>query len=170
MKIHLAIYVFASTFAITLCSCSNDTNNSQNADSVNVDTSKTIPDTTKEAVTKYEIIRPPNGGNGVFDFIYVVYVPNKINHAQTQWIFDDIVKKYPATQIDIDIWNSKKAFFEELKIYQQEDKRYNEGKSIRGFLESKRYILNPDDKHNIATYTNHGDGNIFASYPEDKKE
>lgn len=118
---------------------------------------------------KYEIIRRPNGGSGDFDFMYIVYVTKKINKDETDWIFNDIINKNPTNdKIAIDIWDSKKAFYEELKIYEEEDKLYDEGKSIKGFLDSKRNILNRDDKHNIAQYTDYG-SDISKTYPDDMK-
>ncbi len=143
-----------------------------NADKHNiVDSVRSKPEAIKQDIkpVKYEILREPNGGSGVFDFMYIVYVPEKINHDQTQWIFEDIIKQKGPGKIAIDIWSNKKAFYEELKIYQKEDKVYDAGGDLKKFVKERDVITSKYDKYNIAQYSNNG-VDISASYPEDKKQ
>lgn len=114
---------------------------------------------------KYEILREPNGGAGVFDFMYIVYVPKSISNEEAKWIFDDLIRK-KGEKIAIDIWNNKHAFYEELKIYQREDEIFDAGGDLKEFAKQRDRVTDKYDKHNIAQYSNNG-VNVTMKLPSD---
>jgi hypothetical protein len=166
--------IFIAILVIALAGgCNSNTTHETNVANADVhdivDSVRSEPITAKQDIKpiKYEILREPNGGSGVFDFMYIVYVPEKINHDQTQWIFEDIIKQKGQGKIAIDIWSSKKAFDEELKIYQKEDRIFEAGGDLKKFVKERDVVTSKYDKYNIAQYSNNG-VDVSASYPEDK--
>jgi hypothetical protein len=115
---------------------------------------------------KYEILREPNGGSGVFDFMYIVCVNGNITNDQAKWIFDDIIRQKGGSKIAIDIWSNKRAFNEILKIYQKEDKVFAAGGNMKEFAKERDKVTAKYDKYNIAQYTNNG-VDISTKYPQD---
>ena len=119
------------------------------------------------SVIDYEIIREPNGGAGVFDFMYVVYVSKPINNAQANWLFKDLINKKGGGKIAIDVWNNKKAFYEVLKVYEKEDKIYDAGGDLKAFAKERDRVTAKYDKYNIAQYADNGEYTTVV-LPEDK--
>ena len=115
---------------------------------------------------KYEILREPNGGSGVFDFMYIVYVNGSITNDQAQWLFDDIIRQKGGGKIAIDVWSNKKAFYEVLKIYQKEDQVFDAGGNMKEFAKERDKVTAKYDRYNIAQYSNNG-VDISTKYPED---
>ena len=136
-----------------------------------VDSVRSMPIPTIEKIkpVKYEILREPNGGTGVFDFMYIVYVAENIDHDQTQWIFEDIIDHKGRGKIAIDIWSNKKAFYEELKIYQKEDEIFDAGGDLKKSVKERDIITSKYDRYNIAQYSNNGI-DVSTSYPEDRRQ
>lgn len=147
---------------------------------VNSDTGQVIikPDTTvpnslstplqevNNSAVEYEIIREPNGGSGVFDFMYIVYVKENVTKEQAKWLFNDIIKRKGNGKIAIDVWSSKKAFSEELKIYQKEDEVYDNGGDLKAFAKERDKVTAKYDKYNVAQYANNG-VDITVRYPDE---
>ena len=171
-KINKNMYII---IFVIIASCSNNevVNNTEQLNTNNfltiipeIDTS-----TKKEALdskqVEYTIIRNPNDSGGVFDFMYIVYVSKKINHAETQWIFDDIINKKGGRKIAIDVWDSKKAFYAELNVYNRELNPNNSRTDFKEIARQERIISKKYDVHNIAKYTNNGI-HISTSFPDGK--
>jgi len=162
-------------WSIMLSACTSNNANSDNpkidspASPINNQIAQIEPKPQKAEPVKYEIIRRPNDGIGVFDYMFIVYVNKKINHAQTDWIFNDIISKNRGVaKMAIDVWDNKAAFYEELKIYQKENDIYNSGGDLRAFVKEREKVTDKCDKHNIAQYTDNGE-EVSKSYPEDKE-
>ena len=174
------LLIVLSFTIVAALSCTNATTNKDSTHNISaVDTLAPVNTKTDTAIHKtvaivspkislvpYEILRKPTGGTGVFDFMYIVYVPKKIDKEKANWIFNDVIQKYGGGKIAIDVWDSKVAFSEELKIYQKEDKVYDAGGDLKRFAKERDKVTSKYDKHNIAQYSNNGQ-EISTKYPED---
>lgn len=166
----MVLFTTVSYILIMGCSDPSPDNESQPVSSPETEVNSTETNSNDTLVgkpVKYEIVREPNGGSGVFDFMYIVCVNADITNEEAKYIFNDIAaKKKTGKKIAIDIWSNKKAFNEELEIYQKEDRIYDEGGDLKAFVKEREKITDKYDKYNIAQYTDNGE-RISVKYPHE---
>lgn len=164
-KMKLKYLLILSALSL-LSSCYNNEQNTSNKPTAPTSNTQVTEQKGAVKIPTYEIIRQPNGGQGVFDFMYIVYVPKKYTHEEFDAIFSDIVNKYSGDKISIDVWDSREIFKKTLAIYQEEDRLFDAGKPIKSYMDNKKSILDSYDKHNIAKYDKTADG-ITKTYPDE---